>query len=186
MSIIDKAVAAVTPAESEEDRAEARRQATEQAQPGDWFSLILQHHRMLEEAFAATRDASDDAAARAAAKRLGVVLTGHAIAEESVIYPALGATGETGHADMGYDEQVMVKKEMAKLEQLEPLSPDWQAKLEEIREAVAHHMYEEEGTWFQELSRNADPADQAMLTRRYEEEWTRYTGREGERGAFFA
>lgn len=190
MSIIDKAIAAVTPPESEEDRAEARRRAMAIARPGDWLSLILDHHLQLESAFDAARDAGDATTATAAAKRLGVVLTGHAIAEEAVVYPALAKVGEKGHATMGYEEQVVVKMQMAELEALEPLSQDWQDKLEHIRGAVAHHMYEEEGTWYIELAEKAEPADQATLTQRYEEEWQRYTGGGGaggggERGAMF-
>lgn len=185
MSILDKAIAAITPPESEEQRADARRQATEAAEPGDWLSLILDHHRLLEDAFASARDAGDGEARRAAAKQLGVVLTGHAIAEESVIYPAMATAGEKGHATMGYEEQAMVKTEMAMLEQLDPMSQDWLDKLEHIRGAVAHHMYEEEGTWFLELKKGGAPADQAKLTQRYREEWERYTGG-GERGALFA
>jgi hypothetical protein len=41
---------------------------------------------------------------------------------------------------------------------------------------VAHHVYEEEGTWFLELKEKASPADQTKLTARYEEEFKRYVG----------
>lgn len=185
MSVLDKAIAAVTPPESDEQRADARREAVAAASPGDWLSLILDHHRLLEDAFAAARNAGDAGSRTTAAKRLGVVLTGHAIAEESVIYPAMAVAGEKGHAGMGYDEQAMVKMEMAKLEALDPMSQDWLDKLEHIRGAVAHHMYEEEGTWFLDLKRQAAPADQAKLTQRYREEWDRYTSGDAERGALF-
>lgn len=176
MSILDKAVAALTPPESEEQRAEARAQARAAAQPGDWFSLILDHHLQLEDAFAAVKSAGDAAARTAAQKKLGIVLTGHAIAEESVIYPAMAQAGEKGHADMGYTEQVTVKMQMAELEALDPVSQDYLDKLEHIRGAVAHHMFEEEGTWFLELSQKAPAQIQQKLTQRYGEEFDRYVG----------
>lgn len=42
MSVIDKIVAAVTPPESEEARADARLKANAAARPGDWLSQVLQ------------------------------------------------------------------------------------------------------------------------------------------------
>lgn len=176
MSVLDQVIAAVTPPESEEARQEARVNALSVAEPGGWFAMILDHHVLLENAFAATKVANDAASRAAALKYLGVILTGHAIAEEAVVYPGLGEVGEKGHATIGYNEQVMVKMQMAMLEKLDPMSQDFDDKLEHIRAAVAHHMYQEEGTWFVELSEKAPAADQAMITKRYQEEWSRYAG----------
>ena len=176
MSVINQVIAAVTPPESDEERQEARAKAQSMAAPGGWFAMILDHHLLLEDAFSATKAANDAASRTAALKHLGVVLTGHAIAEEAVVYPGLGEAGEKGHATMGYNEQVMVKMQMAMLEKLDPISQDFDDKLEHIRGAVAHHMYQEEGTWFVELSEKAPAADQAMITQRYQEEWSRYVG----------
>jgi hemerythrin superfamily protein len=182
MSIIDDAVAALTPAPTEEDRMAARDRARSVAQPGDWLSLILDHHVQLEDAFDRTKaDASPDGR-KAALKQLGGLLTGHAGAEESVIYPAMDMSGETRHADHAYNEQVIVKKQMAALEQLDPMSTEFTEKVEEIRTAVAHHMIEEEGTWFPDLH-GASGIDQQMLTKRYSEEFNRYVGGSGDRPA---
>ena len=52
MSFFDKIVAAVTPPESAEDRAEARRIARREAVAGDWLEQILNHHEQIEQAFA--------------------------------------------------------------------------------------------------------------------------------------
>lgn len=176
MSLIDDVVAAVSPTESQADRAEAREKARGVASPGDWLDLVLQHHLQLEDAFEAARSTVDAEGSKAAQKQLGIILTGHAIAEESVIYPAMAEAGAKGHAGHGYDEQALVKREMAALEKLEPMSQDYLEKLESIREAVAHHMYEEEGTWFTDLKADAPEADQAMITKRYKEEFDRYVG----------
>ncbi len=176
MSILDKVIAAVTPPESEEARVEARSKANAAAMPGDWLSQILDHHLDLEDAFDNVLDAGDAASRRGALKQLGILLTGHAIAEEAVIYPALAEDGEKAHAGMGYDEQAMVKIQMAMLEKLDPMSQDFVDKLEHIQGAVAHHMYEEEGNWFLDLKEKASAADQAAMTARYAEEFARYVG----------
>ena len=49
-------------------------------------------------------------------------------------------------------------------------------KLDEIREAVAHHMYEEEGTWYPDLAETAPSADQQMMHRDYNEAFDRFVG----------
>lgn len=176
MSILDRFIAAVTPPESEEARLEARTKATEAASSGDWLDQILQHHMDLEDAFADVKMASDADSRTAALKQLGILLTGHAIAEEAVIYPALADDGEKTHATMGYEEQAMVKMQMALLEALDPMSQDFIDKLEHIEGAVAHHMYAEEGNWFLDLKEQASDADEARMTERYREEYERYVG----------
>jgi hypothetical protein len=176
MSIIDKVVAAVTPPESEDARKEARSKAQQAAQPGDWLSLVLQHHIEIESAFAAVKATRDAASRTAALKQLGLILTGHSIAEEAVLYPALAGADEAGHATMAYAEQSAAKTQMGLLENIEPLSEDFLDKLEHIRGAVAHHVYEEEGTWFLELREKVPALDQARLTERYREEFERYLG----------
>jgi hypothetical protein len=65
---------------------------------------------------------------------------------------------------------------MGLLEKLAPMTTDYLDKLEHIRGAVAHHMYEEEGNWFIDLKEKASATDQVLITRRYEEEFTRYVG----------
>lgn len=185
MSILDKVIAAATPPESEEARAEANAKAWDAAQPGDWLTTALEHHQTLETRFAAAKAAQDAVSRTAAFKQLAIVLVGHAGAEETVLYPALADAGETGHANMAYGEQVTVKMQMAALEKLDPMSQDWMDKLEHIEGAVRHHMFEEEGTWFLELKEKGE--NQEMLTMRFKEEYDRYVqgadGADGSNGA---
>ena len=176
MSLFDKAVAVVTPAENDESRAEARSKAHAASTPGDWLSMVLQHHVQIEKAFAAVKAATDPATRVVAQKKLGVILTGHSIAEEAVLYPALVTANEKGHSTMAYTEQSAAKVQLALLESIAPMTQSYLDKLEHIRGAVAHHVYEEEGTWFIELKKNIPAADQVKLTQRYKQEFTRYVG----------
>lgn len=176
MSIVDKVIAAVTPPESEEDRAEARAKATDASEPGDWLSLVLDHHIELEDAIELVEDATTAEERSDAFGNFAILLTGHAIAEEGVLYPGLSANSETGHADMGYTEQAMVKMQMAALEKLDPMSQEFEDKLEHVKGALLHHMYEEEGNWFLDLKKKATAEEQDMLTVRFAEEFDRYVG----------
>lgn len=174
MSILDKAIAAITPPESEEARAKARAKAEAAAKPGDWLSQVLEHHRGIEAQFGAVRAAADAPSRRAEQKKLGILLTAHSIAEEAAIYPALAADRQVGHAELAYQEQSAAKMEMGLLERLDPMSEEYLDKLGHIEGAVAHHVYSEEGSWFAELAESASAADQARIGHRYAEEYARY------------
>jgi hemerythrin superfamily protein len=177
MSIIDKALGAITPPESDEKRVEATRKAREAAGDGDWLSLALDHHDRIRAAFEACCRAEGAETRQTAMKQLALILTGHSQAEEVVLYPALAKAGEKGSADLAYTEQVTAKMQMAELERIAPATPDWLEKVEHIRGAVLHHMYEEEDHWFIRL-KEQNP-DQAFLTRRFREEFSRYLGPDG-------
>lgn len=184
MSMLEKVVAAVTPAESGTARLEARAKARAFAKPGDWLSLVLDHHTRIEDAFAAVRAAPAALARLTALKSLALILTGHSNAEESVIYPALARAGHKSHATAGYEEQAEAKVDMGELENLDPLHQEFLGKLEHIRSAVVHHMYEEEHDRFVDL-KGLPAGDQEQLTQRFKEEFERYMGDEATAEARF-
>jgi hypothetical protein len=90
------------------------------------------------------------------------------------VYPALAHADEKAHAVKAYTEQSAAKLQLGLLEYLDPMSQDYLDKLEHLRGAVLHHMYEEEGTWFLELKRKASPLEEVQLRTRYVEEFDRY------------
>lgn len=176
MSIFDKIAATIMPPESAEDRAEARRKAEAMAAECPFLADVLDHHRQIEQAFAACSSAGDPGSRAAAVRRLAAILTGHANAEEAVLYPAVAEHDGKAHAAMAYQEQAMTKVELAKLEMLDPMSQEWADKLEHIEGAVRHHMYQEEGTWFPELIENIPEAEHQHVIMRFREEFERYAG----------
>jgi hypothetical protein len=178
MTILDKVIEAVTPEESEADRMKARADAQAVAADGDWLSLVLQHHEQIEAGFAAVRAATGAESRRFAQQELATVINGHALAEEVVLYPALAMNEEKAHATMGFTEQSATKVQMAELDELDPESDEYMDKLEQIRTALAHHIYKEEGTWYIELQQKLDPLMSEKLTARYQEEFSRYVDAE--------
>jgi hypothetical protein len=174
MSILDKAVAAITPPVSDEKRAEAHAKARAAADPGDWLSQVLDHHEAIDQAFADTKAATTAEARRKAQKRLGTLLTGHSMAEEAVIYPGLAQAGKQGHANTAYTEQAAAKQQMAALEVMDPMSEDYLDKLGHLEGAVKTHVYQEESDWFIDMKRDAPADAQAHATARYKEEAGRY------------
>lgn len=176
MSFLDKFIAAVTPPESDETRLQARARARAEAATGGWLHVVLDHHELIEQSFADVKAASTPADRRHAQKKLAIVLTGHANAEEAVLYPAMADAGHKTHAGLGYEEQAMTKIQLALLENIDPMSQDYLDKLEHIRGAVTHHMYQEESDWFLDLQSEIPGAHQAHLAQRFREEMDRYVG----------
>jgi hypothetical protein len=180
MSIIDKVVAAVTPPESEETRLRARAKARASAGKGDWLAMVLAHHEQVEAAFAAVKSATDPASRIGSLKKLSTLLTGHSMAEEAALYPALAKVDEKTHAVKAYTEQSAAKLQLGLLEDLPPMSQAFVDKLEHIEGAVSHHVYEEESNWFIDLKSKTPAADQVKLTQRYQEHFARYMGDESD------
>lgn len=178
MSGIDKIISAITPPESDEKRREAHEKARAQTRPGDWLSLILDHHEAIDRAFAAVRSANDVTARRAAEKKLATLLTGHTMAEEAVVYPALAQVHEQHQANIAYTEQAAAKMQMAALETIDPMSQRYLDKLGHLEGAVKHHVYEEENKWLLELLNRASPEMNQRIAQRYREEFDRYMGGE--------
>jgi hypothetical protein len=174
MSILDKAIAAITPPVSDEKRAKAHAKARAAAEPGDWLSQVLDHHEEIDQAFADTKAATTAEARRNAQKRLGALLTGHSMAEEAVIYPTLAQAGKQGHANTAYTEQAAAKMQMAALEVMDPTSEEYLDKLGHLEGAVKIHVYQEESDWFVDMKQDAPAEAQAHATARYREEAARY------------
>lgn len=173
MSLIDKALSSIAPPVSDAAQAETARRARWTAAPGDWLSLALDQHAAIREAFDACRAAQGRTVRVAAMKSLARVLNAHAMAEELVLYPALARAGDKLAAGRAYADHTAVKLQMADLELTDPSGDAWLDKLEQIRASGVHHMHEEERGWFLDLKEKGQ--DQAYLTRRFQEEFERYS-----------
>ena len=176
MSFLDKLAAAITPAASKEDRAEARRDAETLGAREEWIGLIVQQHKQIETLISEAAMAPGAEARLKAVREFERVLTGHATAEEAVLYPDMAEFSGKTHAGMGYEEHAMTKIQVAKLEKLDPMSKEWREKIDHIRSALEQHMYQEEGSWMPDLAEKLPPADKARLTQRFVEEYERYCG----------
>jgi len=142
------------------------------AGPADWQALALLHHQQIRSAFARAEQAPPGGSRLAALKGLAVLLNGHSLAEEVVLYPVISGENARG-GEKVYAEQSHAKVEMAMLEGLDPASEEWTAQVGAIRAAVEAHMEEEEQRWF--ILIKTSGVNQARLTARYLEEFQRYT-----------
>jgi hemerythrin superfamily protein len=175
MSLLDKVVATLTPEPSPEKKAEARAKARAESGGSGWLAMVIDHHEQIDALFATIASASGQAR-RDAQRQLALLLTGHSLAEESVLYPAMVMTDHKACSSEAYVEQSGAKVQLAELDEMDPDSKDYAEKLDHLRAAVTMHAYREESDWFPELRREGDAAMQSKLSRRFREEFERYTG----------
>jgi hypothetical protein len=174
MSLLHRMIGSVTPPASDAERRQARARALATAATGDWLSVVVRHHQQIEAAFHAVAACLESDSRAISLQGLSRLLIGHAIAEESVLYPALARCGEKRHAEHAYSDQANAKMQLAALEQLPPMSQEFVQQLEEVRLAVIQHHFEEEAHWFIELLQGAMAEDHLVLGQRFQQEFDRY------------
>ena len=172
MSFLDRIATTVTPAASDESRAEARRNIESLAANEPWIGIIVNQNKEIEASFEAARAAPSGQAD----ERTATLLTGHANAEEAVLYPDIADESSKTHAGMADEEHAMTKIQLAKLKDLPPGTGEGREKLDHIGSAVAQHIYQEEGSWMPDLAKEMSPQRKARLLKRYNAEYDRYSG----------
>jgi iron-sulfur cluster repair protein YtfE (RIC family) len=175
MFLIDKAVTGVAPAQTSERRIKARSKVRDLGRHCDWLRLVVQQHEQIEQVLAQLAAAVDVAGARRAEQTLATLLTGHSVAEEAVLYPAMASARQKAHA-VTFSEQARLKVHLAALAAREPATPDWRAELDRLAQAISEHIFDEECSWFPALAKVDDAALQARLSARFVAEYERYMG----------
>ena len=95
--------------------------------------------------------------------KLKAALGKHALQEENVIYPALREFNNAHDADALNGEHGYVKTFLYELENSDPASSDWLAKVRTFRTMLAEHMRMEEDEVFPALKAGLDEAGNAKL-----------------------
>jgi iron-sulfur cluster repair protein YtfE (RIC family) len=112
---------------------------------GDVVDLIMADHREVERLFAELKEYP--------AKRplvlpvLSALLTAHSRAEEAEVYPvAKSEAGETEEVAHSQEEHEQAEEILVRLNAADAQSPEFDAVLEELVDAVTHHVEQEEST----------------------------------------
>ncbi|MEU0090672.1 hemerythrin domain-containing protein [Kribbella sp. NPDC006257] len=110
---------------------------------GDVVDLIMQDHREVERLFDELKEEPE--------KRpnllpvLTTLLTAHSRAEEAEVYPVAAAeAGEKEEVSHSQQEHIEADQLLAKLAQTDPTSADFDKALQNLIDAVSHHVEEEE------------------------------------------
>lgn len=137
--------------------------------PTNVVVLIKNDHRELERLFEELASARGDRAT--VLRELSDLLVAHSHAEEQEVYPELVAAepGEAADVHHGREEHQEATQLLAKLLHADPGSRQFDRLLDELREAVQHHIDEEEEDILSDLEDALTEDELARLGERFAE-----------------
>jgi len=118
----------------------------------DVFAQLMNDHRTVETLFSRFEQSQDPAVAMQICDELTV----HAMLEEELVYPVLATKVGTGFASEARHEHQEAKQLVSQIEAGVSAGNDVSGLVRELKEAVAHHVEEEENELFPKM-RNAVP-----------------------------
>ncbi|WP_030212575.1 hemerythrin domain-containing protein [Streptomyces bikiniensis] len=130
----------------------------------DVVAAILKDHRRMEDLFRRMRSVEADRAA--ALKEFSALLIAHGEAEEAEVYGALKRfkNVDDEEVDHGTEEHEEGNKALLALLEVDEVGSDeWDERLEELVEAVTHHLDEEERTILNDTRENVPDERRAEL-----------------------
>jgi hemerythrin-like domain-containing protein len=111
--------------------------------PGDVVDLIMQDHREVERLFDELKENPEKRANLLPV--LTTLLTAHSRAEEAEVYPVAAAeAGEKEEVSHSQQEHIEADQLLAKLAETDPASAAFDKALQNLIDAVSHHVEEEE------------------------------------------
>ncbi len=129
----------------------------------DIFELIQKDHREVENLFAELEGTRDSKKLQKLFNQLYRELSVHAESEELTFYPAMREYEETEKfLDEAEEEHVDVKVMIEEMKSVSLSSPEFRERLTDLKEAVQHHVEEEENEVFPKVRQcmSAEELDQ--------------------------
>lgn len=140
---------------------------------GDWFDTLKTEHDMalkIIDKIEATRDDQTTQRTMLLTKLKNALLK-HAIEEEDVVYPALRDAASKDQADHLNHDHGYIKTYLYELLNIPKDSPEWMAKIRELRSLVEEHVREEEEEIF--------PPFRARMSKEQNDKLTALVNKEG-------
>jgi hemerythrin superfamily protein len=131
----------------------------------DVVDLIVQDHRELQRMFEELR--SDPSKRRALAPLMSTLLFAHSRAEESEVYPRARAAGVGDDVEHSQEEHLQADQLAERLASLDPESGEFGDVLEQLVDAVTHHLEEEEESVLPHMRERMTADDLADLGDRF-------------------
>jgi hemerythrin superfamily protein len=108
------------------------------------IDMLKQDHRMVEELFAAIEESRDAGEREQLFTELADALAVHAALEENIFYPACKSEDTEDTLLEALQEHLQAKRLLADLLDMDPMNEVFMAKIKVLKEAIEHHVEEEE------------------------------------------
>lgn len=119
----------------------------------------------------ASSSANDTRMRRVKGAQVAIELISHNEAESQALYQRLMDFEEMrDHVEEHQDEHEEANKELSSFLDMDVKDAGWLEKLKEIKQAIEHHIEDEEGKLFPEAQKHLDKAEAEELAERFDEE----------------
>ncbi|MBE9227062.1 hemerythrin domain-containing protein [Phormidium sp. LEGE 05292] len=134
------------------------------------IELIKSDHRKVESLFSEMEKAKDSKKMQKLFDQLYTELTLHAKVEELTLYPSMRNYDETHDmVEEAEEEHTEAKELLEEIKSMSPSDPEFKAKIEELKEAVQHHVEEEESEILPSVSDSMDEQEMKELAKEFQE-----------------
>ncbi|MFB2897156.1 hemerythrin domain-containing protein [Aerosakkonemataceae cyanobacterium BLCC-F50] len=134
------------------------------------IELIKSDHRKVESLFSEMEKTKDSKKMQMLFDEIYTELTLHAKVEELTLYPSMRNYDETHDmVEEAEEEHTEAKVLLEELKSMSPSDPDFKAKIEELKEAVQHHVEEEESEILPSVSDSMDEQEMKELAKEFQE-----------------
>lgn len=131
----------------------------------DVVDLIMNDHREVERLFDILKQQPEKRATTLPV--LTTLLTAHSRAEESEVYPAAAQAGGDEDVKHSQKEHLEADQLLARLAETDPDAPEFDERLQEVIDAITHHVEEEETTVLPGMRTRMDSAELDRLAERF-------------------
>ncbi len=140
----------------------------------DIFELIKADHRKVESLFSEIEKTDDSQKLGQDFKQLYQELNVHTQTEELTFYPMMRDHERTRKLVVGAEkEHNQVKIILEQMKSLDSASPEFKAKISQLKEVVEHHVQEEENKVFPQVHQNMNDQKLQQLAQAFQETRTR-------------
>ena len=108
------------------------------------IDMLVQDHRMVEELFDAIEGTQDATEREELFIELADALAVHSSLEEEIFYPACNSEDSEAALLEALQEHLQAKRLLADLLDMDPMNEVFMAKIKVLKEAIEHHVEEEE------------------------------------------
>lgn len=141
------------------------------------IELLEKDHRLVEDLFKKIEETEDASKREALFAELSAEVEIHASAEEIAVYPKLEkikARDLDDEAEHAYKEHTEAREIISEIEKLDPTTDEWMKKVTELKEAIEHHVEDEEGDVFPKMEKTFTAAQLNEMGRAVEAAKSQY------------
>jgi hemerythrin superfamily protein len=135
----------------------------------DILNEIKKDHRKIETLFSIIESTDDTQELYQCFNQLYEEISIHTEAEEKIFYPAIRDSSSDCEylVDTSYTEHDKAKQLLEEIESFSPTSAEFKAKVRELKQAIQHHIQEEETKVFLQASKFISQEEQIQLANQF-------------------